>query len=96
MNFEEILKQNESVLADFSASWCGPCRMLKPVVEQFEKEFEGRVKVVCVDVDEQESLAAQYGIQVVPTLLYFEKGELKKRTSGYMDSDALKDWLELK
>ena len=59
MNFEEILKQNELVLADFAASWCGPCRMLKPVVEQFEKEFEGRVKVVSIDVDEQEALATQ-------------------------------------
>lgn len=96
MNFEEILKQNEAVLVDFSASWCGPCRMLKPVVEEFEKEFKGRVKVIAVDVDEQEALAEQYGIQVVPTLLYFEGGELKKRTSGYMDLDALKGWLELK
>lgn len=95
MNFEEILKQNEMVLADFAASWCGPCRMLKPVVEQFEKEFEGRVKVVSIDVDEQEALATQYGIQVVPTLLYFERGELKKRTSGYMDLASLKVWLEL-
>ena len=95
MNFEEILKQNEMVLADFAASWCGPCRMLTPVVEQFEKEFEGRVKVVSIDVDEQEALATQYGIQVVPTLLYFERGELKKRSSGYMDLASLKGWLEL-
>ena len=95
MNFEEILKQNEMVLADFAASWCGPCRMLKPVVEQFEKEFEGGVKVVSIDVDEQEALATQCGIQVVPTLLYFERGELKKRTSGYMDLASLKGWLEL-
>ncbi|MBQ8439661.1 MAG: thioredoxin [Clostridia bacterium] len=92
-NFEqEVLKSQKPVLVDFWASWCGPCRMLAPVIDEIAEENEN-VKVCKVNVDEQEELAARFGIMSIPTLLVFRNGELVNQTVGVQSKQALLDLL---
>ena len=73
--FNEILKNNALVLVDFYASWCMPCKMLSPVIEEIAKEYEGKVVVCKVDIDENEELANEYNIMSVPTVIIFKNNE---------------------
>jgi len=94
-NFEtEVLKSNQPVLADFWAEWCGPCKMLSPVVEEIAVEQSERVKVVKVNVDNNPQLAARFGIQSIPTLLYFADGKVIHQTVGLVGKKAILDKLE--
>ncbi len=86
---EEVLGSIVPVLVDFTAVWCGPCRMLDPVVVQLAQDWEGRVKVVKLDVDENPNLAVQYQVMGVPTLMLFNQGQPSQRVSGYQPKDRL-------
>jgi thioredoxin 1 len=82
-NFEsEVLQSDQPVLVDFWAEWCGPCKMLAPVLNEIATELAGRVKVAKVDVDANPALAARYGIQSIPTLLYIAGGEVRDKSVG--------------
>jgi thioredoxin 1 len=85
----EVLKADLPVLVDFSAVWCGPCKMLDPLVKQLAGEWEGRVKVVKVDADQCPEIVGQYGVMGIPTLILFKEGRVAERMSGYQPKDKL-------
>jgi thioredoxin 1 len=90
-NFEnEVLKSDKTVLVDFWASWCGPCRMLSPVVDEIAEETP-EIKVCKVNVDEQEELAMRYGIMSIPTLIVFRGGEAVRQNAGVLPKQAILD-----
>jgi thioredoxin 1 len=94
-NFEiEVLQSNVPVLVDFWAEWCGPCKMLSPVLDEIAVENAGRAKVVKVNVDQNSNLAARFGIQAIPTLLYFANGKLRDRSMGFAAKKAIVSRLE--
>ena len=78
----EVIKSSMPVLVDFSAEWCGPCKMLAPIIEQLADEYAGRVKVAKLDIDDNHESAAQYGIQSVPTMIIFQNGQPVKKLVG--------------
>lgn len=78
----EVIKSLTPVLVDFSAEWCGPCKMLAPIIEQLADEYAGRVKVAKLDIDDNHESAAQYGIQSVPTMIIFQNGQPVKKLVG--------------
>jgi thioredoxin 1 len=85
----EVLDASEPVLVDFSAVWCGPCKMLDPIVKQLAGEWDGKVKVVKIDADQNPNILMQYSVLGIPTLLFFKEGEIKERITGYMPKDKL-------
>ena len=86
---EEVLGSNEPVLVDFSAVWCGPCKLLDPIVEQLAQEWTGKVKVVKLDVDTSPNIAMQYQVMGVPTLMLFMGGKSRERIVGYQPKDRI-------
>ena len=87
-NFDEKL-ENGVALVDFWAAWCGPCMMLMPTVEKIAREYDGKVKVGKVNVDEQMELAVKFGIEVIPTLLYFVDGKPVKKSVGAVSKEEI-------
>ncbi len=95
-NFEaEVLKSDKPVLVDFWASWCGPCRMLAPVVEEVAEETEGRAVVGKVNVDDEMELARTYRIASIPTLIVFENGREVRRSVGVIEKEDILDLMGL-
>ena len=78
----EVLGSKEPVLVDFWAAWCGPCRLIAPTVEELAVEYQGRLKVVKLDVDQNQEIAIRYGVQSIPTLMVFKGGEIVERVLG--------------
>src|SRR5215218_4358310 len=90
MNFEsEVLKSDVPVLVDFTATWCGPCKALAPIIDKVADEFEGKVKVGKVDIDDAAAIATKYGIRSVPTVLVFKNGEKTAQNVGLTTRDKL-------
>ena len=89
-NFEdEVLKSDIPVLVDFWATWCGPCRMIAPIIDQLSTELAGKIKVGKVDVDANNGLAATYGVRTIPTLLIIKDGEIMDTMVGASSKDAI-------
>ena len=88
-NFEELLQNNVVVVADFWAEWCGPCRMVGPVVDEISKEYEGKALVGKVNVDNNPQISTQFGIRNIPALLFFKNGEVVDKQVGAVPKSVL-------
>ncbi len=89
-NFEQrVLQSDQPVLVDFWAAWCAPCRMIAPTIEKIAERYEGRARVVKVNVDENPATAQRYGIKGIPTLILFNEGKEAERIVGAVSGDAL-------
>ena len=94
-NFEaEVLKSDLPVFVDFYADWCGPCKMMSPVIDKLAEEFDGKIKVGKVNVDENGDLAVKYGIMSIPNMVFFKNGEVADRVVGAIPKPAMKEKFE--
>ena len=94
-NFEaEVLKSDLPVFVDFYADWCGPCKMMSPVIDKLAEEYEGKIKVGKVNVDENGDLAVKYGIMSIPNMVFFKNGEVADRVVGAIPKPAMKEKFE--
>jgi thioredoxin 1 len=93
-SFGDLIKGHKPVLVDFSAEWCGPCKMMPPVLKELKDKVGDRVTILKLDIDKNPAVASAYQIQSVPTLIVFRDGEVKWRQSGVTRADQLKNVLE--
>ncbi|NQW27982.1 MAG: thioredoxin [Flammeovirgaceae bacterium] len=93
-NFSEVINTDKPVLVDFWAEWCGPCKMIGPIVEELANDFEGKAVIGKVDVDTNPEISAKYGIRSIPTLLVFKNGEIVDKQIGAVSKSILSQKIE--
>ncbi|WP_370649690.1 thioredoxin [uncultured Alistipes sp.] len=93
-NFQEILAQDKPVVIDFWAEWCGPCRMVAPIVDELAAEFEGKVLIGKCDVEDNDEITMKYGVRNIPTIVFIKGGEVVDKQVGAVSKDVLKAKIE--
>lgn len=93
-NFQELLASEQLVVVDFWAEWCGPCRMMTPIVEELAAEFEGRAIIGKCDVEDNDEITMKYGVRNIPTIIFLKGGEMVDKQVGACSKDALKAKIE--
>ena len=93
-NFETLKNGSQPLVVDFWATWCGPCRMIAPIVEELAKEYDGKIAVGKCDVEENDELAAEYGIRNIPTIIYMKNGEIVDKVVGAAPKATLEEKLK--
>lgn len=94
MTFQEIINQEKPVLVDFYATWCGPCKMQEPILDEVKNRLGEQVAIIKIDVDKNQQIAGQFGVRSVPTLIIFKKGEIRWRQSGVFPANELERLLK--
>ncbi|HJD60377.1 MAG TPA: thioredoxin [Rickettsia endosymbiont of Omalisus fontisbellaquei] len=90
---KEVLESDLPVLVDFWAEWCGPCKMLTPIIDEISKELQGKVKVLKMNIDDNPDTPSKYGIRSIPTVMLFKNGEQKDTKIGLQQKNSLLDWI---
>ncbi len=91
---EEVVKAGTPVVVDFYADWCGPCKVIEPIMHQLSKEYDGKVKFVKIDTDDNQELAMQFGIMSIPTVMFFSNGKVEDIVIGAVPAAVLKTKLD--
>lgn len=93
-NFNQIINSQQPVLVDFYATWCGPCKTLSPILEQLQTDYEGKIQILKIDVDENPDLASKYDIRSIPTLMTFKNGEILQTMKGFLGKSKVEDLIK--
>ncbi|MDD4760026.1 MAG: thioredoxin [Bacteroidaceae bacterium] len=93
-NYSEYASQNKPMMIDFSATWCGPCKKMAPIIEELGKKYDGRIIVGKVDVDENPEITSQFGIRNIPTILFFKDGQVVDKTVGAIPANDVEAKME--
>ena len=93
-NFEELLGTGKPMVLDFWAEWCGPCRMVSPIIDELAQEYEGRVTIGKMNVDENDDVVGRFGIRNIPTVIFFKNGEMVDKIVGATSQDKFKEKVE--